>query len=162
GIAVLQPPILVTTHNASTYDYSLGNLSPYLTVWSGAFFAPVAGTYQFLLGSRHGSWLEVDGTQIINNSGRHDAVIELTAGVPLAPGLHAFKMTQYNFDGTPAVYLKWAPPSSALQLLTGTQTFTSLPIDQSAVALATSTIALGSATRTYVWNSGGSAAGPYT
>jgi autotransporter-associated beta strand protein len=125
-----------TNNNGATFNYGSGSTGATTTagfptvvkttngggnsifgVWTGIFFAPVAGTYLFDTASDDGTTLFVDGTLIINNN---FATGPLTrqGSVNLSAGAHAFEIAYYNGGGG---YGLWAdvqlPGTSAFQRL---------------------------------------------
>ncbi|HYS55909.1 MAG TPA: CARDB domain-containing protein [Thermoanaerobaculia bacterium] len=129
-------------------------------VFTGAIYAPASGTYQFLLGSARGGWLDVDGVRLLNNGGLHE-MREVTGSLALTAGFHRVKVTIYRWDyGTYGMYLKWAPPGSGFDLIPSQNMFLDVPFD--ATAGTPALLPRGQAARGYTWNTTSTAAGNYS
>lgn len=68
-----------------------------------------AEDYRFLLESDDGSWLFIDGEQIIENGGRH-RLLRKEAIVHLTPGLYDLQVDYRQFDMEHILRLLWQPP----------------------------------------------------
>ncbi|MEN6444389.1 MAG: PA14 domain-containing protein [Methanoregula sp.] len=66
--------------------------------------------YTFYLTSDDGSYLSLDGVQVIDNGGDH-ATQERTATVHLLPGFHAISMKMYENAGGAVAWLEYSMPS---------------------------------------------------
>ncbi len=161
-ITVNQPPVITAVNLTSHMNAPpiVSTLRFFESVWTGAIYAPVSGTYQLTLGSAQGSWLDIDGVRTISNGSFH-GVVEVTKAVSLTAGLHRVKITLYRWDFSAFdLYLRWAPPGSGFSDLPPQNLFPDLPFNGapgSPVALT-----MGQATRTYSWNTAATAAGSYT
>ena len=84
---------------------------PFSIDWIGTLSVERPGFYTFSLESDDGSTLEVDGTLVIDNSGRH-GVQERSGGIWLSGGPHRLRLRYFNelFGGS--VRLLWTPPES--------------------------------------------------
>lgn len=165
GLTYQQPPILTTTHPTS----AIFSIAPagvpqefWATEWTGAIYAPVAGTYQFLLGSDEGSWLYLDDRLVINNGQSH-ALREVTTSVVLTAGFHSFRVVMFNWGGPYSLYLKWAQPGRGFEVIEGAFLYPALPAaDREDVIIgAPARIEPARISRQYVWNTGTTAAGNY-
>jgi uncharacterized protein (TIGR03663 family) len=83
--------------------------APFALRWTGFLFVPEPGTYRFGLESDDGSWLEIDGTMVIDNGGDH-AATKLTRQVELSAGYHRVEIRYYDVVGEAILKLTWAPP----------------------------------------------------
>ncbi len=72
---------------------------------------PRPGTYTFHLTSDDGSRLYVDGKEVVNNDGAHDAE-EKSGAVKLTEGQHELTVNQYDQGGQQALSLEWTPPGA--------------------------------------------------
>ncbi|HVR39077.1 MAG TPA: PA14 domain-containing protein, partial [Thermoanaerobaculia bacterium] len=167
GVVFLGAPILTVKHATSAIFSSAPAGVPstfWGTVWDGVFFAQTAGTYQFLIGSDDGSWLEIDGSLLINNGGNH-GTIERTAAVNLTAGFHRFKATMFNWAGPYSMYVYWAPPGKSFAVMTSDVLYAALPAGgdgTSTVVGPAQALPNGTASTPFVWNTGVTAAAPYT
>ncbi|HEV7767941.1 MAG TPA: CARDB domain-containing protein [Thermoanaerobaculia bacterium] len=166
GLSYQQPPILTTTHPTS----AIFSIAPagvpqefWATEWTGAIYAPLAGTYQFLLGSDEGSWLYIDDRLTINNGLNH-ALREVTTSVALTAGFHSFRVVMFNWGGPYSLYLKWAQPGRGFEVIEGAFLYPALPAaDREDVIIgAPARIEPARTSRQYVWNTGTTAAGNYS
>lgn len=77
--------------------------------FEGILTAPTEGTYEFLLRSDDGSWLDLDGVRVIDNGGDH-APNTKAAQVTLSAGAHTFALVMYENSGGEELSLEWVPP----------------------------------------------------
>lgn len=77
--------------------------------WTGFLIVSDRGTYEFALESDDGSFLAIDGRQIVDNGGHH-AVLESTGSVHLDPGPHAIRIRYQQVGGDMAFQVYWTPP----------------------------------------------------
>ena len=66
--------------------------------------------YTFYLLSDDGSWLFIDGTQVINNGGLHSPT-EVTGIRHLTPGYHTVRLPMFEHTGEAVVHLRYKTPS---------------------------------------------------
>ena len=64
-------------------------------------------TYTFYLTSDDGSWLSIDGNQIIDNSGLHSATMKQTS-LSLTKGLHPISVKMFENTGEAVIYLEYS------------------------------------------------------
>ncbi|MDO9550556.1 MAG: PKD domain-containing protein [Methanoregula sp.] len=83
-------------------DFSV-NFSGYLKIDTEA-------DYTFYLTSDDGSWLNIDGTQVINNGGFH-APVMVQQTVHLTPGYHPIFLPMLENTGGAVVWLEYSSPS---------------------------------------------------
>jgi uncharacterized repeat protein (TIGR01451 family) len=162
NLAILQPPFLVNATRGSQMAQSLeANATRFFTaVFTGAFYVPATGTYQLLLGSAQGSWLDIDGIRVINNGGFH-GIREITVSTTLTQGFHRVKITMYRWDNSAYdMYLKWAPPGKGFDLLPAQNLFLDVPFNGSLGAPVL--LARGQTVRSYTWNTASTATGTYS
>lgn len=88
------------------------------TAWNGAFLALRTGVYTFSTISDDGSWVYVDGKQVLDNGGRHGP-IESRGTVSLAAGVHLIFIRYVQEGGGVEFDLRWARGSNALQTMPG-------------------------------------------
>ena len=165
-VKVIEPPVLtrLETNSYMQSNFPAGVQRDYfVVVWTGAFYAPTAGTYQFELGSDDGSWLTIDGVQLINNGGGH-GVIHRYASKTLTAGFHTFRVTMFEWGGGEYLTLAWAPPGKGWEILPPNQTFSDPPAaDPTTVVVGDARqLTHGIVTRKLTWNTGVTNAGPYS
>ncbi|CAJ35771.1 PA14 domain-containing protein [Methanocella arvoryzae] len=66
-----------------------------MIIWTGYVAIPAEGTYTFTLDSAGGSWLWIDGRQIVANPGNHPRASVSSLPVQLSAGLHRIKARYY-------------------------------------------------------------------
>ena len=88
-----------------TDDGSSESVAATQVKWSGALYAPVAGTYQFRLESAADARLWIDGHLVVSRN-------ESAAGLPLAQGLHRLAAEATIAD--PPFHLQWQPPGGTM------------------------------------------------
>ncbi|WAC19322.1 DUF1080 domain-containing protein [Luteolibacter sp. SL250] len=74
---------------------------PFAVRFSGSFEVPVDGAYTFYTRSTDGSRLWIDGTQVVENDGRHK-LTEKSGVAHLKAGAHAFVLTYFQGEKTKA------------------------------------------------------------
>ncbi|HVN73497.1 MAG TPA: PKD domain-containing protein [Methanoregula sp.] len=79
-------------------------------IYTGLFNVPANETYTFYLTSDDGSWLTVDGTQVIDNGGDHSATMK-QASLMLTAGLHPITVKMYENGGEAVIYLEYSNSS---------------------------------------------------
>ena len=73
-----------------------------------------AGTYQFNLSSDDGSYLYIDGIQVVSNDQLHGYPGPTPTGSAyLTMGFHNIEVTYFNNQGPSGLSLTWTPPNSA-------------------------------------------------
>jgi uncharacterized membrane protein len=162
-ITVNLPPVATTVNLTSRIQAPpfVNSLRFFESVWTGAIFAPVAGTYQLTLGSAQGSWLDIDGVRTIDNGSFH-GIVEVTRPVVLTAGPHAVKIILYRWDFNGFdLYLRWAPPGSGFTDIPPQNLFPDMPFAAGAPGVP-SMLAMGQVARTYAWNTAATATGTYT
>jgi subtilase family serine protease len=130
------------------------------TEWTGALVVPSTGTYSFLLGSDDGAWLYIDGRLVINLAGLHPT-IESSTSIPLTAGTHAFRVVMFNWCCGWSAYVHWAPPGQGWSDIPTANLLPQAPSGGATLGTPTQ-LTDGTVTLTYVWNSGTTAAAPYT
>ncbi|MHC4910104.1 MAG: PA14 domain-containing protein, partial [Planctomycetota bacterium] len=71
-----------------------------------------AGMYEFELTSDDGSYLRIDGEEIVRHDGTHPATSK-TGSAELGSGLHPFRIQMFENGGGEALKLEWKTPGSA-------------------------------------------------
>jgi hypothetical protein len=82
------------------------------------FTAPVAGTYRFQLTSDDGSWLWIDGAEVVTNPGLHPTTAS-EGSVYLSAGVHTIAVKFFENLGSAYTGYAWMPP--------GASAFSSMP-----------------------------------
>jgi subtilase family serine protease/prenyltransferase beta subunit len=130
------------------------------TEWTGALYVPTTGTYQFTAGADDGIWLYIDGQLVASVPGLHPTA-EQTASKALTAGLHSIRVDMFNWCCGYASYVRWAPPGQGFALIPSANLFPQMPITGATVGVP-AVLPQGSVTRTYTWQTGTTASGPYT
>ncbi|HEY0158556.1 MAG TPA: CARDB domain-containing protein [Thermoanaerobaculia bacterium] len=165
-VKYFEPPLLTrletNSYMASAFPAGVQR-DFFVVVWTGVVYAPVTGTYQFELGSDDGSWLSIDGVELINNGGGH-GVIHRYASKQLTAGFHSFRVTMFEWGGGEYLSLAWAPPGKGWEILPPNSLYTSFPAaDPSSVVVGNARVLThGTVTRKFTWNTGSTATGPYS
>jgi uncharacterized repeat protein (TIGR01451 family) len=135
----------------------------FVQIWEGVLFVPSSGVYQFNISSDDGSWLYIDDQLLINNGGLH-AISTAYGSRQLSAGFHPFKVYMYEWGGGEYLGMQWAPPGQGWSTITSTNLMTALPAAPPELIVVGGAQALpnGNASRTYSWNTGVTAAAPYT
>jgi hypothetical protein len=100
-VKYIEPPQVT---RLETNSWMESNIPPgvqrdyYDVIWTGVVYAPVTGTYQFELGSDDGSWLTIDGVELINHGGGHGAS-HRHASRQLNAGFRSFRVTMFEWGG---------------------------------------------------------------
>ncbi|HEX9372189.1 MAG TPA: N-acetylmuramoyl-L-alanine amidase, partial [Roseiflexaceae bacterium] len=76
----------------------LGLTDQFVVEQTRAFLAPIAGTYTFRTTSDDGSWLWVDGQEVVVNNGLH-AAADATGTVALSAGAHVLSFKYFERGG---------------------------------------------------------------
>lgn len=160
ALAIVQPPIRVVNQTTLNLGGSFKPAGVPDTYWAmeTTFYlrTEAAGTYSFDLYCYNVGWLDIDGQRVINYGG--------SGSIALTPGYHKVHLIFGHADYGYVLSLSWAPPGSGFVDIPEAAIFPSLPANDSAPIFG-APIAAGaspSATRTFVWNTGLSAAGPYS
>ena len=72
-----------------------------------------ADTYKFELSSDDGSILDLDGQELINADGTHDASQTFTKSIYLSAGLHNLRVGYFQGLGLKLLSVKWNPPNDS-------------------------------------------------
>ncbi|MEA2236957.1 MAG: large repetitive protein [Thermoanaerobaculia bacterium] len=165
-VRYFEPPLAVVNLNESWQgDWTPPGVGSdyFVTIWDGTFFAPVTGTYQFILGSDDGSWLEIDGVEVINNGGGH-APQDIGGSRVLTAGFHTFHVKMFEWAGQQWLTLRWAIPGQGYQTINGQYLYSALPAAQESSVVVGNPVVLpnGTASMPFTWNTGVTAAAPYT
>jgi hypothetical protein len=88
------------------------------------FSVPVSGTYRFQVTSDDGSWLWIDGREVVRNEGLHPAS-SADGSIYLSAGLHTLAVKFFENAGEAYAGYAWMPPGAAA--------FTSVPAPSGAV-----------------------------
>lgn len=160
ALAIVQPPIRIVNQTTLNLGGAFKPSGVPDTYWAmeSTFYLRVetAGTYAFHMDVYSVGWLDIDGQRVINYYG--DGAIALT------PGYHKVHLVYGHGDFGYLLAITWAPPGSGFIDIPEAAIFPSLPANDSA-PLFGAPIAAGvapSSSRTFVWNTGLSSAGPYT
>jgi PKD repeat protein len=97
-------------------DY-IGKADSFSVSFDGLLYVPANDTYTFYLTSDDGSYLSLDGSQVIDNGGDHSPQ-ERTATLTLTSGYHPIQVRMYENGGGAVVYLDYSTPASARTLVT--------------------------------------------
>ena len=104
-----------TTSTASTINFttpdSAGNYN-YVTHVTGVLQADTSGIYTFVNRTDDGTWLYIDGQQVIYDNTTHGATDE-TGTMSLFAGLHYVDWVQFNQGGPGSGEFAWTPPGGS-------------------------------------------------
>ncbi|MEN0021461.1 MAG: PA14 domain-containing protein, partial [Planctomycetota bacterium] len=124
---VEQPPILMPelvpgqTPNADVRIDSLevrgadgfaGIDSPVVAHLTAKLRVDIAGSHRFRLTSDDGSFLDINGLQVIENDGRHAMVPVESGTIDLGAGLHDLRVRYFDSWGERGLLLEWQPPGA--------------------------------------------------
>ncbi|MBX7214758.1 MAG: glycosyltransferase family 39 protein, partial [Thermoflexales bacterium] len=96
------------------YFHNIPLPRPYTVRWEGKVFAPVPGTYRFTTQSIDESLLEIDGKTVIENRGTNQRV---DGTLTLTTGWHDIVLRFADRTSYTQVYLYWAPPGGAYEII---------------------------------------------
>jgi len=82
--------------------------------FTGYLKIDTAADYTFNLTSDDGSWLWVDGVQVIDNSGVHAPLDKGSAAIHLTPGYHPIRVDMYENTGRAVAYLEYSSTSPTM------------------------------------------------
>jgi hypothetical protein len=105
------PSISDATTFPSTVNFSDGG-ADYVTHVTGVLQANTAGIYSFVNRTDDGTWLYVDGQQVIYDNTTHGATDE-TGSMSLFAGLHYVDFVQFNRGGPGTGEFAWTPPGGS-------------------------------------------------
>jgi hypothetical protein len=86
----------------------------YTGEWVGKIYIPTTGTYTFYTEQISQSHLQIDGKELISNSGANSME---SAAAQLTAGLHDIRLLFLDQDGFSHVYLYWTPPGMSGQFI---------------------------------------------
>ncbi|MCU1246453.1 MAG: hypothetical protein JWN02_2363, partial [Acidobacteria bacterium] len=145
-------PVLTLPYN------SLTNGDYWTLEWSGALLVPESGTYQMRMGSDDGSWAYIDGQLLFSLPGIH-TYAEATTSINLTAGLHSIRLVMFDWTGGTNFFFVWARPGRGFEDITAPYL---LPTAGTSTVGAPALLPEAAVSRTYVWNTGASAAGGYS
>jgi len=90
--------------------------SPFSIVWSGYIQIESAGDYEFSTESDDGSFLSIDGTEVIDNGGAH-AARKLARTVHLSSGFHQLEVRYFDVGGGSVMKFRWVPPDQTEEIV---------------------------------------------
>jgi hypothetical protein len=96
------------------YFHNLPLPRPFSVTWKGEVLAAIAGEYRFGTSSINGSAVRIDGREIVSNEGLN-AYREGTA--QLAQGWHTIEVRYANSTDYAQIYLYWAVPGRAKEVV---------------------------------------------
>lgn len=92
-------------------DY-IGETDDFSVSFDGYLYVPTNDTYTFYLTSDDGSFLSLDGVQVINNGGVHSAAtVQVTRS--LTAGYHPIQVRMFENGGEAVVHLEYSTPTVA-------------------------------------------------
>jgi PKD repeat protein len=96
----------------------IGKADDFSVKYDGLIRIDTADDYTFYLTSDDGSYLDIDGSTVINNGGLHSPQMR-QATVHLLPGYHPISVRMYENTGGAVVWLEYSAPSvGARQIVT--------------------------------------------
>jgi predicted esterase len=78
--------------------------------FDGLITIPATGNYTFYLRSDDGSRLYIDGSQVVNNDGSHNANNEISGSVNLNAGIHDIRVTYFEGTGDEVLNVSYSGP----------------------------------------------------
>jgi 4-amino-4-deoxy-L-arabinose transferase-like glycosyltransferase len=78
--------------------------------WTGSLVVPEAGRYILGTTSDDGSWVHLDGQQVVDNGGLHAQETRHSPPLWLEPGPHAIRVRLVQAAGGAKLVLHWQPP----------------------------------------------------
>ena len=89
-----------------------GPQSHLCTRFTGWLVAPRGGEYTFAVSSRDGSFMRMDGGEVVSFPGRHGprADAKFNASLKLKRGLHKMELLHVNTGGDPIIVAAWQAP----------------------------------------------------
>ena len=95
-------------------NYVLGKDEQFSVRFTGSLRVDTEADYTFYLTSDDGSWLNIDGTQVLDNGGLHSPTLK-QATIHLTRGYHPLEVTMYEHTGIAVARLEYSSPSLARQ-----------------------------------------------
>jgi hypothetical protein len=89
---------------------------PFSIIWKGNLVIPRDGTYTFYTESDDGSWLRIDGKEIIKNDGIHAPLLK-EGKMELKRGNHRLVLKYNNVTGGGSIKLFWSPPGKNMEII---------------------------------------------
>lgn len=96
--------------------YVLGKDDQFSARFTGWLNVATEADYTFYLTSDDGSWLTLDGTQVIDNGGLHSPTMK-QATVHLTRGYHSLEVKMYEHTGITVAYLEYSSPTMTRQFV---------------------------------------------
>jgi Ca2+-binding RTX toxin-like protein len=127
-------PNYVTTDGYANWDkgtgaiYSGGAKDNVAIRMKGDFYVATAGTYTFYDTSDDGSRVYIDGVEVINNDGVHDASATATANVTLSAGTHQIEVKYFEASGGANLKLEWSGSSFSRKVFEANSTAPGTPV----------------------------------
>jgi len=135
--------------------------SYFMTKWTGALYAPWDGLYTFRQFSNDGSWLYIDGRQVINFGGLH-GMDSRSVQLSLTAGMHDIELVMYAWDGGGSdLRLEWTTPHTPQAIITGGYLYPMQATDAFNALGTPSRIPENTVTVVHRWNTGTTASGMY-
>jgi hypothetical protein len=107
----------VKTGSTNNFDISVANRTEQFAInFTGYINVPSDGQYTFYLSSDDGSFLYIDGIQLVGNDGVH-ALIQQSNSIGLKAGLHAISVGYFNATGDEGLQVSYSGPGIAKQLI---------------------------------------------
>jgi len=85
---------------------SIKDARPFSYMYEGYFKAPADGLYTFRIEANDGAILYVDGEELINNDGGHQAQA-ITGKIGLKRGLHRIKVDYFQMGRAKKLFVEW-------------------------------------------------------
>lgn len=88
----------------------IGKADSFSVKYEGLIRIDTADDYTFYLTSDDGSYMDIDGSRVVDNGGLHSAQMK-QATVHLLPGYHPITVTMYENTGQAVIWLEYSSPS---------------------------------------------------
>ena len=94
--------------------------------WKGWMMITESGEYTFATNSDDGSFLSIDGQQVVDNGGAH-GLKKATGTISLEKGSHQIEVLYFTIGGFNMIETFWTPPNSSEEQLPGERLFSKRP-----------------------------------
>jgi hypothetical protein len=113
----------VSTGTTSDFNMRMARVPTYFGInFTGYILAPADGLYTFYLQSNDGSYLFLDGKELIENDGNHGGVEE-PGTIGLKAGYHSIGVKYMQFGGGKTLRVSWSGPGFAKKEITKNELF---------------------------------------
>lgn len=104
----------------------LVGITQFSVTWQGWILISRSGMYRFITYSDDGSWLFIDGQQVVDNGGVH-GIRKGFGEIRLEPGVHQLEVRYQQMGGYSALRTFWEPPGHAEKPIPASRLFATHP-----------------------------------